>query len=966
MDIDFSCTTHALTPTMPVAPSSDPPDGTLGPRTVALSPGDHQYLLVRGFRAEDIKTAVNNLSGRCEINLGNVVSELNYDIEPQKNAMEKALEKIRKKTRNVASAAQFATWLYREARACKLSAVTKLEQHYASLWPRDHEIASLIDQWPEVYRDDVRTIKRQWPTLQVNCDIDVDCSVSFGICTNQDVISFSSPQVSYPAFFKLIKCIWFEAVGQNNKVYLNRIAHLLVACAHTMSSDYREGEECGREYYHSYAIARQMEGGIETTEDVAALCFWALMHSSSWSEHKEILFAELFRRALRERASSLIPYYHQWLTTNRAGEASEVAKQIEQQVIPETIMLTHFLEAIDNYIRKHRNPAPGTDHRYSRQQPGTDYFDPATGQLEHTLWGPCWENTEPRQAVIDNLTMIYRASEYQQLFTATDSRQTNAVNSRTALLRAVTRSRGKFQTVIDSAFYKAMAQEVIEQRFADLTLRAMDFVYQQENSARDEVKLRFSQAGLEPQVDPDDHSVSYGELHYRLRKYAYWQLQHYKQYVESVIGTAIPIAVSRSQIDAILPRFHQLPIEEKRYWKMSRSYAESTLIPELIRDLLPGKMARDSKGLQERQKLFITCNCLTCTICDAYTYFCTCETSVGQALAGHYRRFAEEGMLARIEKGVSRYLEPRYCKERFNIRLTVGNEPTETTTPGEFSLLKSLKKRGCNAHCTVAGKLCRKGHSLKTASLSQRIAREIWLCRRSDPNYIANLRLKVEPAGGRAARHFYRAAGVPEYAVSQPDGPGNWFAQHPERKKEALQLLNNYPVLKPLIDRKTMIFWPRSYEKIKCRVVYHDLDDFQEHLVRLRPTIRYPKLPLTSDAKGLYLHKTFCLCCRINFGHAPELREHLKTHNDKMLAVFQEVDQLPLQPPAASPMDDPEQFLQDATNKDLAASQLRLYQRDMNKQIEKRFWDLKVQPKPPSPPESDDESGTDSDGPSEG
>ena len=146
-------------------------------------------------------------------------------------------------------------------------------------------------------------------------------------------------------------------------------------------------------------------------------------------------------------------------------------------------------------------------------------------------------------------------------------------------------------------------------------------------------------------------------------------------------------------------------------------------------------------------------------------------------------------------------------------------------------------------------------------------------------------------------------------------------------------------------------------------MVYHDLDDFQEHLVRLRPMTRYPKLPLTSDAQGLYLHKTFCLCCRINFGHAPELREHLETHNKKMLAVFQEVDQLPLQPPAVSPMDNPEQFLQDATNKDLAASQLRLYQRDMDRQIEQRFWDLKVQPKPPSPP--DDESRTDSEDPSE-
>lgn len=87
----------------------------------------------------------------------------------------------------------------------------------------------------------------------------------------------------------------------------------------------------------------------------------------------------------------------------------------------------------------------------------------------------------------------------------------------------------------------------------------------------------------------------------------------------------------------------------------------------------------------------------------------------------------------------------------------------------------------------------------------------------------------------------------------------------------------------------------------------------------------------------------------------------MEIHNDKMLAVFKEVDQLPLTPPAATPMDDPVQFLQDTTNKDLAASRLRLYQRDMDRQLEKRFWDLKVQPTRPCPPASDDASTTDSD-----
>ena len=217
----------------------------------------------------------------------------------------------------------------------------------------------------------------------------------------------------------------------------------------------------------------------------------------------------------------------------------------------------------------------------------------------------------------------------------------------------------------------------------------------------------------------------------------------------------------------------------------------------------------------------------------------------------------------------------------------------------------------------------------------------------------------MEPAGARAARHFYRAIGLPKSAIHQPDGARKWFVQHPDRKEEALQLLENYPTLKPLINRETLAFQPKSFHKIKCHVVYHDLDEFQQHLAKLRPATRYPKLPLISGARGLYLHKTFCLCCRINFGHHKELKQHLETHHKKMMAVFEEIGQLPPQPPAASPMDNPEQFLQEATNKELAASQLRLYQRDTDRQMAKRFWNLQVRPDPL--PVSSSQSTTDSD-----
>ena len=965
MDIDFSCATYVFMPSMPADSSFEPPgnDGTLGSHTVTLSPGDHQYLRVKGFREQDIHLAVDSLRDSREITLDNVMSELDYDSGQQRNQIKKALKIIRKKNRNVATAAQFSSWLWEVARACKSSSIKELERHYAALWPKPWQIADLVDQWPESYHADASTIKRRWPLLPVNRDIHVDCSANFDVCTNQNAINVDSAQVSYPAFFKLIKDIWYTAIRQNNRGYLNRVAHLLVSFAHVMSREIWVGDKDAREHYHAFAIARQMKGGLEATEDIAALCFWASMHPPSWRKHQKRLYAELFRRALRERVTCLVPYYHQWLAINRTGpvsDATEVAKQIEQVVIPETVMLSHFLEAIASYIRMYQ------DQDSTRAtMPLSDFFDSVTGQLDHPVWAPCWESTAPRQAVIENLDNIYHASELQPLFRTPTNRHLPNKAKKPVVTdeQGASHSREKKQqairTIIDRAAGKAAAQKAIRQQFAHLTLVALEHVYRQEDEARNAVKLLFFRTGLEAKIDPDDHTVAYGELHYQLRKEAFRQLQQYKKYVESVLGTTIPIAVSRSQINAIVERFYQLPIEERRYWKMSRSYAESTLLPELVQDLLLGKMAQDSKDLQARQKLFITCKCLTCSICNVDTYYCKCRANVGYSLTRKFGRYAETGLLTRIKKDVRRYLEPRCCQAPFNIRLAIVDEPAEADRRDQASLLRPLKKKGCNAHRTSDGQLCRKRHSLKPESLGRSIAREVWFRRTREPEYLDRVRLGVEPAGARAARHFYRAVGLPKYAIDQPDGARKWFVQHPERKEEALQRLENYPGLKPLINRETLAFQPKSFHKIKCHVVYHDLDDFQQHLARLRPATRYPKLPLTRDARGLYLHKTFCLCCRINFGHHKELKQHLQTHHDNMLAVFKEIDQLPPQPPAASPMDNPEQFLQDASNKELAASQLRLYQRDTDRQMAKRFWYLQVRPDPT--PVSNSQSTTDSD-----
>ena len=100
MDIDFSCATYDLTPSMPADSSFDPHgnEGILGSYTVTLSPGDQQYLRVKGFREQDINVAVNSLRGRRDITLDNVMSELEYDSRQKRNQIKKALKVIRKNT----------------------------------------------------------------------------------------------------------------------------------------------------------------------------------------------------------------------------------------------------------------------------------------------------------------------------------------------------------------------------------------------------------------------------------------------------------------------------------------------------------------------------------------------------------------------------------------------------------------------------------------------------------------------------------------------------------------------------------------------------------------------------------------------------------------------------------------------------------------------------------------------------
>ena len=82
---------------------------------------------------------------------------------------------------------------------------------------------------------------------------------------------------------------------------------------------------------------------------------------------------------------------------------------------------------------------------------------------------------------------------------------------------------------------------------------------------------------------------------------------------------------------------------------------------------------------------------------------------------------------------------------------------------------------------------------------------------------------------------------------------------------------------------------PRSLKAIPCQRIYHNIESFNKHLSDLAVGKDNNFVPLSSKkVKGLYLHKTFCLACRTNFGQKRELKAHIKaTHQATMEKTFE-------------------------------------------------------------------------------
>ena len=1000
MDIDYSFTSLSSVLKLPIRSTSEQEEGVaFAGASVHLSTVEINDLRIKGFRNFEIDHAIKRLQERTvSISHSTVLAELEHTGQSIKDGLWAKVEELIGQSAGILSKTELFHWLEERVRSHERSVLRReLDDHYASLWPSKATIVSLIGKWPKQYKSEAVEIKRMWPELTINGDINVDfSSATRELCSNCYSVDPDDEVLSYPTFFKLVKDIWFNAINCGHNGHLNRVTHLLIYIIKELADNYFAYKDSSREKRHESVIRNQFEFGVTAVNDIGALAFFLVTHPQMWKLKKEVVFQEMINRVLMTEVEELAEFYCQWLAAspdNKHGDADEaagvieeIARKIESQKLFAVTKAMYYLDAIAAYIEKHRSKYE--KQKKVRQISHGNYFDDVTWQINCPMLPPADTDRSVLKRIVTALHKVFTTPDYQHLFMGTPEYQ--SLQNRKKWQQVISKIRksnwdkknAAARITIDATLRKVRAVRVIERRLSRLASQVMVDIAEQENKQRTMVKEQFYQAGFEPQIDPDDHSIFYPASYYLLRKQSFATLKQHKLDVESVIGTTIPFRASRAQIDQVLRCFHQLPLEESRYWQMSRDFAKCNVLPELVQDLSLSKPANSYQALQERQRKFITCKCLTCTICNVDAYLCRCATGVGKKLSARHSIYQRQGLVNSVEKHVREYVDAKFCTKSFD--RYIPRQLKEQADPPESNAVSpvrpgNLKRKisegqedviseefmdcfsdvvsedsdssdsegwwgrdsfALNAHLANDGELCRKPHSLRPVLMVQRISH----------NIVYRVMRKMEVKGGdikalwqaeadgeSAARHFYQSVGVPKWVINSKN-VAKWFSGHPACKKKAVESLGKYPSIKHLVDKESLEFRPKSFKKIQCQVVYHDLDMFQDHLGRLGFNVKAPRLPINKSDCGLYLHKTFCLCCRINFGQPKELKEHLKVHHKKMEAVFARVKASPLSAPASALDHTGLSF--DAENNSLAESRLRLQQRDLNVHVEKLFKEM--------------------------
>jgi len=818
-------------------------------RNTTLAPMEQQDLKIRGYSDEEIARTVRALQDRnVEPTHADVRLSLSAESAVDASLFDHISEALHR-TSGVQGKLRLAQSLKDYAESLTRKTTEQLNEHYQSLWPEPRVITAIVDRWPVQLQEQACYIKSHWPKLLVR-GMRFKFTSTSEVCSN-DYGSQLSP-LGYLAFFRLVKDIWFHAVSTSNTCIINRISHLLISFAkeiadNTYISD--DNDRTRRERFES-VIHQELKRGISSTYDIGAFAFLLVAYPSFWRTHNSETLRLMANRAFNGREEKLAPYYSQWQSRSRQDQ---VSKTVELEIIPSVAMAMHYLHAIHNYLITHKAQKSFMRMvKEGKQISDGNYFDRVTHQLAHPIPAPEWRTSHPLSAVKETLREFYANPIYQKLFLGTE----------------------EFK-----AYQKEQRRLYTRQRFREAIKKT---ICQNKAYKAGEIKKQFKAQEFKATRDVLGNT-SYGRKYYEKRKQYVTCLRDEKKKIEAIINTSIPFDVTWEQLNAVYDEYQKLPIIEQRYWSMDTAYAKSTAIPELIADLTltedtatpegltPQEQLLDQDGkLRELQSKFITCRCSECTICETTRYLCQCPNGLSERIAKKEHRQRVRVVKQKIRKGVDAYFSRNFC-----------------TRIDEIQSLKKYRPRDLIDRC----KRIRAQEIILTRELQ--LEKKQWYHKRTaeaqgKPKYRKILRCLYEKYNDHSSPRI------------GDDKILSWFNTNPEQKAAAINALEQSPgEVRLLFKPGTLEFRiPATFKAIPCRVTYYEIKPFNRHLRALAGGKKGNVVPLgENNEKGAYLHGTFCLACRTNFGQRRELKAHIeKTHQAKMEETFARIRAIRHQP----------------------------------------------------------------------
>ena len=863
-----------------------------------IKPLELQDLKIRGFSEQEIEWAERTLQERNITPTYSAVSQF-LDSGSQIKALTllNELSNAVDRTLGVQSKAHLAQKLSKYAGKLNTQATTRLDQHYASLWPGRDKIVTIVNLWPDVLREQAEYIIRHWPNLKVKGDMEFDFASTSKVCSNY--YGDNSSPLGYLAFFRLIKDIWFDAIKSNNTCTMNRVSHLLISFTKGISNNgYVEESKVGsRKEQFVNVIQRELKKGISSTFDIGAFAFLLVTKPSLWCIHRDETVKLMISRAFNSKVNKLAPLYSQW---QNPALQDQTCKAVEGEVIPEVAITFHYLVAIHDYLMNHKSQRSFWDTLSQKIADG-DYFHSITKQLVDPIKVPDWKTLPPLPGMKESLSQFYANPSHQKLFLGTEE---------------------------FIAYQRGQRRLKARQRFIDAIKSTIERSNQQKS---DLIKKQFKEQGFEATRDAQGN-ISFGEEYYKTRLSYVSDLKMKKQAVEQHIGVPIPFKVRALQLNQILDAFADLPIAEQRYWKMSHAYAESTAIPELLADLTlmqdsePCEMLVDEhEKLKQQQSTFITCRCSECTICETTRYLCECRDGLNQRIAKRENRHRDGVLVQRIIKSSLDYFAKKFCTEGTPVLeqdSQVAILAAQTQDSNKKMRTKKRKRPELSSDISSlfpSAKMPRFEHTFADGSQCQKKHLPDSLINRNHRKFIAKVteqkvyspekqhrrhQRSAEPAGqqkyNNVLRQLYKSHADNPLSQVSTVAILDWFKKHPKHAATAVDHLQGKPQeVRSLFKTGTLEFkTPVTLKAIPCQMIYHNIESFNKHLYDLAAGKDNNFVPVgLQKVKGLYLHKTFCLACRTNFGQKRELQAHLKaTHQATMEKTFESIRAKRLKP----------------------------------------------------------------------